>query len=346
MINWLKSIWCTTPSQALALMILSTRRNKNRTSLLLVLIMVSTAINYALLIREVFEPADQTNPAIYSLMTSDEFRQNTSVLFDQLKAYNREPSQERLDVLSGFIVPDRGNLWVYVSLRFQLLPQAEKTGNSLPRYRYDPQITIRPALPGLLLFILVETILLLLLIYTRLKEPAAILAFEERQLARFFDDEPNAPAPSPLDTVRHLLHHFHRFCLALNQRQNGRTGLSVKNEPDVQDLLRALLSMHIADVRAEEPVPSCAGASSRMDFLLHDLQVAIEVKMTRAGLKDKKLGEELIVDIARYAEHPHCQHLICFVYDPGYLIRNREALQEYILRQGHRIDVELIFSPA
>lgn len=79
MINWLKSIWCTTPSQALALMILSTRRNKNRTSLLLVLIMVSTAINYALLIREVFEPADQTNPAIYSLMTSDELDRKSVV---------------------------------------------------------------------------------------------------------------------------------------------------------------------------------------------------------------------------------------------------------------------------
>jgi len=346
MINWLKSIWRTPPSQALALMIISTRRNKARTSLLLVLIMVSTAINYALVIREVFQPADQTNPAVYTLMTSDEFRQNTSPLFDRLSAYNREPNQERLDALSGFIVPDRGSLWVYVSLRFQLLPHAERAGDTLPRYRYDSQITVRPALPGLLLFVLVETLLLLLLIYTRLKDPAAVLAFEERQLARFFDQEPDAPTPSPLDTVRHLLHHFHRFCVALNQRHDGRAGLSVTNEYDVQDLLRALLTLHIADLRPEEPVPSCAGASSRMDFLLHDLQVGIEVKMTRTGLKDKKLGEELIVDIARYAEHPRCRRLICFVYDPDYRIHNRQGLQEYVVRQGRHIPVELIFSPA
>ncbi|WP_455825994.1 PD-(D/E)XK nuclease domain-containing protein [Pseudomonas graminis] len=346
MISWLKSFWRTKPSQTLAQMILSTRRNKARTSLLLVLIMVSTAINYALLIREVFQPADPANPAVYNLMTSEEFRQNTDPLFDKLKAYNREPSAERLDELSTLIVPDRGHIWVYVSLKFQLLPQADQAGNTLARYHYEPQITVRPALPGLLLFILIETILLLLLIYARLKEPAAMLAFEERQLARFFDDEPDAPAPSPLDTVRHLLHHFHRFCLALNHRHGGRAGLSVQHEYDVQDLLRALLKLHIADVRAEEPMPSCAGASARLDFLLHELEVGIEVKMTRAGLKDKKLGEELIVDIARYAEHPRCRQLICFVYDPSYLIRNRQALQEYVLRQGHRLPVELIFSPA
>lgn len=346
MISWFKSIRRKPSPQSLAQVILSTRLYKRRTRLLLVLIMVSIAINYLLLIYEVFQPADQTNPAVYNLMISEEFRQNTDPLFDKLKAYNREPSQERLDALSSFIVPDRGHLWIYVSLKFQLVPQGEKADGTLPRYRYEPQITLRPALSGLLLFVLLEIILLLLLIYASLKEPTAIVDFEERQLARFFDDEPDAPAPSPLDTVRHLLQHFHRFCLALTHRHDGRTGLSVHNEYDAQDLLRALLSLHIADLRAEEPVPSCAGASSRMDFLLHDLQVGVEVKMTRAGLKDKQLGEQLIIDIARYAAHPRCRRLICFVYDPGYLIRNRQGLSEYVLRQGHQIDVELIFSPA
>ncbi|NVZ54031.1 hypothetical protein HX792_27145 [Pseudomonas sp. B6002] len=348
MTRWFKSLWRSEPSPTLAQVILNTRRYKRWNRLSLVLLLVSTAVTYLLTINEVFQPADQSNPAVYTLMTSDEFHQYTDPLFERLKAYNREPSDERLNALPSFFVPDRGHLWVYVSLKFQLLPKAEKTDGTLPHYRYEPEITVRPALPGLLLFILAETIWLLMLVYLSLKDPVAMRDFEDRELARFFGDEPDQPvaSPAPLDTVRHLMRHFHRFCIALNHRHDGQAGLSVKNEYDVQDLLRALLTVHIPDLRPEEPVPSCAGASSRMDFLLHESQVGIEVKMTRAGLKDKHLGEQLIVDIARYAEHPRCRQLICFVYDPGYLIRNRQGLQEYVVRQGHTIDVELIFSPA
>ena len=42
-----------------------------------------------------------------------------------------------------------------------------------------------------------------------------------------------------------------------------------------------------------------------MDFLLKDDEISIEVKMTRDGLKDKELGEQLIIDIAKYKEHPN-----------------------------------------
>lgn len=38
--------------------------------------------------------------------------------------------------------------------------------------------------------------------------------------------------------------------------------------------------------------PSYAGGSKRMDFLLKDGEIAIEVKMMiRNGLKDKEIGE-------------------------------------------------------
>ena len=36
-----------------------------------------------------------------------------------------------------------------------------------------------------------------------------------------------------------------------------------------------------------------------MDFLLKNEEISIEVKMTRDGLKDKELGEQLIIDIAK-----------------------------------------------
>ncbi len=58
-----------------------------------------------------------------------------------------------------------------------------------------------------------------------------------------------------------------------------------------------------------------------MDFLLKDDEIAIEVKMTRAGLKDKELGEQL-------KQHPNCKCLYCFVYDPDYIIRNPRGVEK------------------
>ena len=85
----------------------------------------------------------------------------------------------------------------------------------------------------------------------------------------------------------------------------------MKDEYDVQDLLHALLRIFFKDIRPEEWVPSYAGSSSRMDFLLHQEEIVIEVKMTRDGLKQKELVDQLLIDIARYEKHPGCKTLIC-----------------------------------
>ena len=64
-----------------------------------------------------------------------------------------------------------------------------------------------------------------------------------------------------------------------------------------------------------------------MDFLLKKEQVVIEVKKTRESLRDKEIGEELIIDIAKYKEHPNCRTLICFVYDSDQHINNPVGLK-------------------
>jgi len=64
-----------------------------------------------------------------------------------------------------------------------------------------------------------------------------------------------------------------------------------------------------------------------MDFLLKNEQIVVETKMTRSGLGDKQVGEQLITDVARYKEHPDCKILFCFVYDPGAYVRNPRGLE-------------------
>lgn len=123
-----------------------------------------------------------------------------------------------------------------------------------------------------------------------------------------------------------IFDNFHRFARQLRTRHNNRSTIEIEDEYDVQDLLHAILTIHFDDIRDEEWTPSYAGGSVRTDFLLKNEKIVIEVKKTRQSMTAKKLGEELIVDIEKYAEHPDCEKLFCFVYDPEGRLGNPTAI--------------------
>lgn len=131
---------------------------------------------------------------------------------------------------------------------------------------------------------------------------------------------------TPISLINRICTSFPIAANILQDRYDGRPGFEISDEADVQDLLHAILRMHFEDVRPEEVVPSRAGASSRIDFLLKPEQIGIEVKMTREGLDVKKLGEELSVDKERYKSHQNCKTLICFIYDPEFRLTNPAEL--------------------
>lgn len=134
------------------------------------------------------------------------------------------------------------------------------------------------------------------------------------------------PKKLAIDKLINLFSKFHRIAQTLRLRHGSRDTLIIKDEYDVQDLLRTLLKEHFDDVRDEDYVPSYAGSNSRVDFVLKNEKVVIEVKMTNDKLKDKLVGEQLVVDIARYKNHPDCELLILFVYDKGDHILNKPGL--------------------
>ena len=76
----------------------------------------------------------------------------------------------------------------------------------------------------------------------------------------------------------------------------------------------------------EDPTPIHAGQAAHVDFYLPDAKSVIEVKMTRETLRDKEVGNELLLDIARYRQKKGCERLFCFVYDPGRHIANEAGL--------------------
>jgi hypothetical protein len=138
-----------------------------------------------------------------------------------------------------------------------------------------------------------------------------------------------------LSLVLGLVRRFHLIARALRDRPRNRTALTMDDEYDVQYLLGGLLRLHFDDVRPEEWSPSYAGGASRLDFLLKREQIVVEVKRTRTGLTDRQVGEELIIDAARYAEHPDCKILVCLIHDPDQLIANPRGLEDDLGRLAH-----------
>ena len=137
------------------------------------------------------------------------------------------------------------------------------------------------------------------------------------------------------ESICRILTHFRNVAVQLSRRHDGRETLRIQDEYDVQDLLRALLSLYYDDIRPEEPTPSHAGSSLRSDFLIPEIDAVIEVKKTRPSMTDKSLSEELIVDIEKYQAHPNCKKIYCFVYDPDMILRQPAAIKND-LEQKHQ----------
>jgi hypothetical protein len=159
---------------------------------------------------------------------------------------------------------------------------------------------------------------------------------------------PNIAIDSAAQAERNLqllIERFHLVARQMRARHASRPTLEINDEYDVQDLLHALLLIFFDDVRKEEWVPTYAGGASKMDYLLPSLQTAIEVKKARPTLTARALGEELIVDMAKYQNHSQCRKLLCFVYDPDGSISNPRGIETDLGKHDDKMAVCVMIVP-
>jgi hypothetical protein len=177
----------------------------------------------------------------------------------------------------------------------------------------------------------------------------ATLASLIDEVERYWSDQvaptDQTPMRNALQDVETLCTRFPLLVRQLRKRHDQRPAFEVEDEYDVQDLMRALLTLWFDDVRAEEWTPSYGGKSARMDFLLKADQIVIETKKTRKGLTDKEVGDELMVDTQRYASHPDCKTLVCFIYDPDGRISNPRGLETDLSGRKGEIEVRVLITP-
>lgn len=119
----------------------------------------------------------------------------------------------------------------------------------------------------------------------------------------------------------------------LHRRANTQVPeTEITNEAGLQVAVEAVLRLLFDDVRTEDFVPSRAGSNSRVDFLLPEVGVVIETKMTRPSLTASRLSEELLVDAGRYPKHPDCRAILAFVYDPSRHLDNPRGIETDLTR--------------
>ncbi|MFM5274699.1 PD-(D/E)XK nuclease domain-containing protein [Aeromonas caviae] len=145
--------------------------------------------------------------------------------------------------------------------------------------------------------------------------------------------------------VEQICSRFHLVSKQLKSRYNDRETLAIEDEYDTQDLLHALLHLYFDDIRSEEWTPSYAGGCSRVDFLLKQEKIVIEVKKTRKTLKAKDVGEQLIIDSKRYRAHPDCKKLLCFVYDPEGWVSNPRGLENDLNEKTDDFEIKVLIVP-
>jgi predicted AAA+ superfamily ATPase len=146
-------------------------------------------------------------------------------------------------------------------------------------------------------------------------------------IPEIIENEKYTPGSSSQDIIN-LFGRFHKVAQQLENRYNDRKTLSIRDEHDVQNLVHSLLWLEFDDVRKEEQSPSHGGSASRIDFLVKDKSIGIEIKYAGGSKEERKLKNEIAEDKEHYKAHPDCEELICFIYNPELSLENPTGFED------------------
>lgn len=140
------------------------------------------------------------------------------------------------------------------------------------------------------------------------------------------------------DSIKHIT----------SNRRKGHDSFSIRDEYDVQDLSYLILRSIFKDLEFENPHFKLGGTNSKVDLMIEDEGIDIELKMIKDSDKDEKeFIKQLKIDFNDYATWKELKDLIVFIYDPYNKTTNRNnfyTLQDEYLIQGVRFNVHIIVS--
>lgn len=156
---------------------------------------------------------------------------------------------------------------------------------------------------------------------------------------------------SVYETVIGILNNFHNASKKITlTRRKDHPSFSINDEYDVQDLLYVILKSIFPNLKEEDPTPRVGMKSNRIDFVLREDGILIEVKMIKVSdSNEKDFIEQLKNDIQSYYSSHWLKHLIFFVYDP--FGKTKDAHNFYDLNgkqsiNGTTFTIEVILNPS
>ena len=127
------------------------------------------------------------------------------------------------------------------------------------------------------------------------------------------------------DNLRYISGHLQNLealTRSLGSRKRDRAPFLVEDEYDLQDLLTGVLRLFDEDTEPEDTTPKMAGTSSRADWIMRTLEIAVEAKFCRSTDSRRKVRDELTTDLSAYSAHPKAKAFLAVVYDPERTIDN------------------------
>lgn len=120
-----------------------------------------------------------------------------------------------------------------------------------------------------------------------------------------------------LEMVSQVIKNFPEGIKKIKSRRKGKNNFEFKDEYDVQDVLYVMLKPLFPTLKEEDPIPKVGVSSTRIDLMLREKGILIEVKMIKENDTDEaKFIKQLKEDIQSYHICQWMKNLICFVYDP------------------------------
>jgi hypothetical protein len=151
------------------------------------------------------------------------------------------------------------------------------------------------------------------------------------------------------EVIRDILNNFSNAVQKITKdRRKEHLEFKIEDEYDVQDILYVVLKSIFPTLRDEDPIPKVGAKSTKIDLILRDEKILIEVKMIK-GKDSNEIHfiEQLKVDFESYHECKWLKKLFCFVYDPFKKtkdISNFHDLNGNRTKGEHSFNVELIIA--
>lgn len=158
-------------------------------------------------------------------------------------------------------------------------------------------------------------------------EAASIILYHrlEKKFARFRYKNLNS-----IEVIKKIFNNFQDSIKHLtSNRRKGHPIFEIKDEYDIQDLSYLALRSIFDKLQFENPHFKSGGTNSKVDLMLVDEGIDIELKMIKQTDADEKTFiRQIKIDINDYATWRGLKDLIVFVYDPFNKTTNKNNFYE------------------